>query len=73
MSCQFILRSRGQKDLFCEALISPMADFAGAPTMGAGRLVPPTAPASTAATQPGTMPGGLLGGLRGLGNESTGF
>lgn len=29
MSNQFILRGRGQRDLFCEALVSPLASFSG--------------------------------------------
>mmetsp|Transcript_97675 Transcript_97675/g.303723 ORF Transcript_97675/g.303723 Transcript_97675/m.303723 type:complete len:189 (+) Transcript_97675:370-936(+) len=45
MSNQFILRGRGQRDLFCEALVSPLAESRGAARGTTGGAAPDNTPA----------------------------
>lgn len=74
MSSQFILRGRTPKDLFCESMVSPLAE--GMPTMGAGRISGPAATqvASTVGTQRGHhAPGYGAGAAHGMGTVSMGI
>jgi len=58
MSNQFILKGRGQADLFCEALVSPLAEFPGAPTAAGAPAAGASAGAGAGPTAGAGFPAG---------------